>query len=110
MKLQKIAVVSKVGSKDSEQAAKDVTKKLLAKKVTVFTISPIKVEGAKQMDALEELKNEKLDLVITLGGDLFEAIKSQSGKFWSNKPAIADYGLAEGHLPANGVAFDAHLR
>ncbi len=69
MKLQKVAVVSKVGSKDSEQAAKDVTEKLLAKKVTVFTISPIKVEGAKQMDALEELKKEKLDLVITLGGD-----------------------------------------
>ena len=69
MKLQKVAVVSKVGSKDSEQAAKEVTKKLLAKKSTVFTISPIEVEGAKQMETLEELKKEKLDLVITLGGD-----------------------------------------
>ncbi len=69
MKLQKVAIISKVGSKDSEQAAKDVTKKLLAKKSTVFTISPIEVEGAKQMDTLEELKKEKLDLVITLGGD-----------------------------------------
>lgn len=64
-----MAVVSKVGSKDSEQAAKDVTKKLLAKKVTVFTISPIQVEGAKQIETLEELKKEKLDLAITLGGD-----------------------------------------
>jgi NAD+ kinase len=69
LKLQKVAVVSKVGSKDSEQAAKEVTKKLLAKKSTVFTISPIEVEGAKQMETLEELKKEKLDLVITLGGD-----------------------------------------
>ncbi|MDF2422199.1 MAG: NAD(+)/NADH kinase [Nitrosopumilus sp.] len=69
MKLQKVAVISKVGSKDSEQAAREVTKKLLAKKSTVFTISPIEVEGAKQMDTLEELKKEKLDLVITLGGD-----------------------------------------
>jgi NAD+ kinase len=69
LKLQKVAVISKVGSKDSEQAAKEVTKKLLAKKSTVFTISPIEVEGAKQMDTLEELKKEKLDLVITLGGD-----------------------------------------
>jgi len=69
LKLQKVAIISKVGSKDSEQAAKDVTKKLLAKKSTVFTISPIEVEGAKQMDTLEELKKEKLDLVITLGGD-----------------------------------------
>jgi NAD+ kinase len=64
-----VAVISKVGSKDSEQAAREVTKKLLAKKSTVFTISPIEVEGAKQMDTLEELKKEKLDLVITLGGD-----------------------------------------
>ncbi|MGV7225599.1 MAG: NAD(+)/NADH kinase [Nitrosopumilus sp.] len=69
MKLQKVAVVSKVGSKDSEQSAKDVTKKLLAKKSTVYTISPIQVEGAKQIETLEELKKEKLDLVITLGGD-----------------------------------------
>ena len=69
MKLQKVAVVSKVGSKDSEQAARDVTKKLLAKKATVYTISPIEVDGAKQIETLEDLKKEKLDLVITLGGD-----------------------------------------
>ena len=64
-----MAVVSKVGSKDSEQAAKDVAKKLLAKKSTVYTISPIEVEGAKKAETLEELKKIKLDLVITLGGD-----------------------------------------
>ena len=69
MKLQKVAIVSKVGSKDSEQAAKDIAKKLLAKKSTVYTISPIQVEGAKQLETLEELKKVKLDLVITLGGD-----------------------------------------
>ena len=64
-----MAVVSKVGSKESEQAAKDVAKKILAKKSKVFIISPIQVEGAKQLEDLEELKKEKLDLVITLGGD-----------------------------------------
>ncbi|MDH3360809.1 MAG: NAD(+)/NADH kinase [Nitrosopumilus sp.] len=69
MKLQKVAVVSKVGSKESEQAARDVTRKLLARKIIVYTISPIDVEGAKKMEALEELKKENLDLVITLGGD-----------------------------------------
>ena len=69
MKLQKVAIVSKVGSKDSEQAAKDIAKKLLAKKSTIYTISPIQVEGAKQLETLEELKKVKLDLVITLGGD-----------------------------------------
>jgi len=69
LKLQKVAVISKVGSKDSEQAAKDITKKLLAKKSTVYTISPIDVKGAKKVETIEELKKEKLDLVITLGGD-----------------------------------------
>ena len=69
LKLQKVAVISKVGSKESEQAGKDVVKKLLAKKSTVYTISPIEVKGAKKIDTLEELKKVKLDLVITLGGD-----------------------------------------
>ena len=69
MKLHKVAVVSKVGSKDSEQAGRDVVKKLLAKKIAVYTISPIEVKGAKKVETLEELKKMKLDLVVTLGGD-----------------------------------------
>ena len=69
MKLENVAIVSKVGNKDSESAAIDVAKKLLATKATVYTISPVNVEGAKQMETLEEIKNVQLDLVITLGGD-----------------------------------------
>jgi len=69
LKLQKVAVVSKMGSKESEQAAKNVVKKLLGKKSTVYTISPIEVKGAKKIETLEELKKIKLDLVVTLGGD-----------------------------------------
>ena len=69
MKLENVAIVSKVGNKDSEESAVDVAKKLLVKNATVYTISPVSVEGAKQMETLEEIKNVKLDLVITLGGD-----------------------------------------
>jgi NAD+ kinase len=69
LKLENVAIVSKVGNKDSENAARDVAKKILATKATVYTISPVNVEGAKQMETLEEIKNVKLDLVITLGGD-----------------------------------------
>ncbi len=69
MKLQKVAVVSKVGSSDSERAADNVVRKLLIKKSTVYTISPVQVEGAKKIEALEDLRKIKLDLVITLGGD-----------------------------------------
>ncbi len=69
MNLNRVAVLSKVGSKESEDAAKKVAKKLLAKKSQVFTISPVEVEGAKKVGDLEELKDTKLDLTITLGGD-----------------------------------------
>ena len=69
MKLKKVAIVSKVGSKESEEAARDVARKFLAKKSLVYTISPIDVEGAKKIGSLGDLKQEKLDLVVTLGGD-----------------------------------------
>jgi NAD+ kinase len=69
LNLNRVAVVSKVGSKESEDAAKKVAKKLLAKKSQVFTISPVEVEGAKKVSDLEELKDTKLDLTITFGGD-----------------------------------------
>ncbi|MBI3842422.1 MAG: NAD(+)/NADH kinase, partial [Thaumarchaeota archaeon] len=46
-----------------------VVKKILGKKARVFTIAPVEVEGAKKVSTLEELKTEKLDLTITLGGD-----------------------------------------
>ena len=69
MKLKNVAIVSKFGSRISEDAAKVISKKLLAKKSIVTTISPVKVAGAKQVESLEELHKIKLDLVITLGGD-----------------------------------------
>lgn len=69
MNLNRVAVVSKVGSKESEDAARKVAKKLLAKKSQVFTISPVEVDGAKKVSDLEDLKDAKLDLTITLGGD-----------------------------------------
>ena len=69
MKLDKVAIVSKVGSKAAEQAAKNVAEKLLAIKSAVYIISPLEINGAQQIDTLEELTKINLDLVITLGGD-----------------------------------------
>jgi len=69
LKLSKVAVVSKFGSKESEEAGKKIAKKLLSKKAQVFTVSPVKVEGAQQVESMEELGKKKLDLVFTLGGD-----------------------------------------
>ncbi len=69
MKLNRVAVVSKFGNKEAEEAAIKVAKKFLAKKTTVFTISPVSVQNCKKIETVKELKKEKLDLVVTLGGD-----------------------------------------
>ncbi|RNJ80026.1 MAG: NAD(+)/NADH kinase [Nitrosopumilus sp. H8] len=69
MRLQRVAVISKVGSAESEKAAAKVVKRLLAKKSTVYTVSPVEVEGARQVEALEDLKKARLDMAVTLGGD-----------------------------------------
>ena len=67
MKITKVAIVSKFGSKKSEDAAKDIAVKLLKQKFEVYTISPVIVKDAKKVNSLEDLKKIKLDLVITLG-------------------------------------------
>ena len=69
MNLNNVAVVSKFGSKQAEDAARKVAKKLLARKAKVFTVSPVDVDGAKKVSDLEDLRTAKLDLTITLGGD-----------------------------------------
>ena len=69
VKVKNVAIVSKFGSKISEDAAVVITKKLVDNNSKVITISPVQVSGAKQVESLEELHKIKLDLVITLGGD-----------------------------------------
>ncbi len=69
MKLGKVAIVSKVGSRESEEAAAGVARKFLKDGSGVFTISPVSVAGAEGVDSLDELKRERLDLAVTLGGD-----------------------------------------
>ena len=69
MKINKIAIVSKFGSKKSEKAAEGIVEKLLKQKFKVYNVSPVLVKGAKKVNSLEDLRKIKLDLVITLGGD-----------------------------------------
>jgi len=69
LKLKKVAVVSKFGSTESEKAAIKVAKKLLTKKAEVYTVSPVVIKDCKKVESMEELRNKKLDLVVTLGGD-----------------------------------------
>jgi len=115
LKLENVAVVSKIGSKDSEEAAKDVVNNLLAKKITVYTISPINVEGAKQMDVLEEIKKIKLDLVITLGGDgttlrVFRNLENETPvltiNVGGNRGILAEITIEEIDEAINGILKD----
>ena len=69
MKINKIAIVSKFGSKESEKVAVELAKKLLKLKSQVFTVAPVSVDGVKKVRSIEDLKKIKLDLAITLGGD-----------------------------------------
>ena len=69
MKLGKVAIVSKVGSAESEKAAGRVAKKFLRIKSNVFLVSPVSVPGVKKASSLDELRGKRLDLVVTLGGD-----------------------------------------
>ena len=69
MKINKVAIVSKFGSKKAEKAVKGIAVKLLKQKFKVYTVSPVFVKGAKKVNSLEDLRKIKLDLVITLGGD-----------------------------------------
>ena len=69
MKINKIAIVSKFGSKESEKVAVELAKKLLKLKSQVITVAPVSVDGAKKVRSIEDLKKIKLDLAITLGGD-----------------------------------------
>ena len=69
MKIKKVAVISKLGSKEAEEAAKLVVKKFLAKRSKVFLVSSISIEETIKVESIEDLKKEKLDLAVTLGGD-----------------------------------------
>ena len=55
MKLNKVAIVSKFGSKISEDTAEMISKKLITKKIKVYTIEPVYVSGAEKVESLEKL-------------------------------------------------------
>lgn len=69
LKLNRVAIISKFGSKASEDAAKVVATKFLKRRAKVFTISPVSVDGAERADSIGDLRTENLDLAVTMGGD-----------------------------------------
>ena len=79
LKLNNVAIASKFGSKISEDAAKMVAKKLLSKKIKVYTIAPVEMSGAKQIESLDQLTKVKLDFLdfkLAFPGNLNNKIRS----------------------------------
>ena len=64
-----MVIGSKFGSVDAERAACRVGTKLLECGSHVYTVSPVSLNGATQIDTLESLGSIRPDLAITLGGD-----------------------------------------
>lgn len=69
MKLRRVAIVSKIGSRASEDAARKIAKKLLASRCAVHAVAPTSVPGAEAAETISDLKAARPDLVVTLGGD-----------------------------------------
>lgn len=69
MNLKRVAIVSKVGSEESEAAALKSAQMFLNEGSKVYTISPVHADGAEYVETLDDLKSIRLDLVVTLGGD-----------------------------------------
>ena len=82
LKLNKVAIVSKFGSKISENAAKKVAEKLLLKKIIVYTIAPVEVDGAKQVWIYPFPKDSSkgLDAVLYEKDKLIGRVVAQSKK------------------------------
>ena len=57
-------MISKVGSREAEEAAAGVVARLLGEGAKVYTVSPASAAGAEQ-----DLRGARLDLAVTLGGD-----------------------------------------
>ena len=66
VRLERVAIVSKVGSAEAEKAAITLAGEFSCK---VYTVAPVSVAGAESVGALGDLRGEDLDLVVTLGGD-----------------------------------------
>jgi NAD+ kinase len=62
------AIITKIGSREAEAAARRVAKLLDANKVKVYSVLPLKVGGTTTVDQ-QGLKGVKIDIVFSIGGD-----------------------------------------
>jgi NAD+ kinase len=63
-----VAIITKIGSSEADDAAIKVSKLLTESKVQVHSVLPLAIDGAIPVTS-EQLKDVKLDLIFAIGGD-----------------------------------------
>jgi NAD+ kinase len=69
MTINNIVLVTRYGSLEAENAANKVAQLLHKRGANVYTVSPLAVMNAKQLESEHELRRTHLDLAIAIGGD-----------------------------------------
>ncbi len=67
--IRNVAIITKTGSNEADNAAIKVATLLNRRKIKVHTVLPFIMEDATPITPDEELKDIKLDLVFAIGGD-----------------------------------------
>jgi len=69
MPIKNIVLVTRYSSAEAENIANNVAQLVHKRGANVYTVSPLSVENAKELDSSDELKDIDLDLAIAIGGD-----------------------------------------
>lgn len=69
MTINNIVLVTRYSSVEAENIANKVSQLLHKRGANVYTVSPLSVENAKQLNSEDELRRIALDLAIAIGGD-----------------------------------------
>lgn len=69
MKLDRVGIVSKIGSVEAEAASTRIAEKFTAIGSKVYTQVPTSVPDTVETKDINELRNADLDMLVTLGGD-----------------------------------------
>ena len=68
LNMQNVAIITKIGSSEADDAARKVANLLNRRKINVYSVLPFVIEDATPISS-NELKDIKLDLAFAIGGD-----------------------------------------
>lgn len=66
--ISNIAIMTKVGSVEAEEAAKGITRMLSRRNIKVYAVNPLKIEGSQPV-LVEDLRELEINIIFAIGGD-----------------------------------------